>query len=59
MRQCQCGYLAAGDGEVGEDAVFLVLVARVRLQALALTVVPELERAARGMHARVNACTSH
>jgi hypothetical protein len=36
--------LAAGDGEVGEDAVLLVLVARVGLQALALTVVPELER---------------
>ena len=29
-------HLAAGDGEVGEDAVLFVLVARVGLETLAL-----------------------
>ncbi len=36
--------LASGDGEVGKDAVLLVLVARVRLERLALGVVPQFER---------------
>ena len=35
--------LAAGDGEVGEHAVLLVLVPGVGLQALALRVVPQLQ----------------
>jgi len=35
--------LATSDGEVGEDAIFLVFVPGVRLQTLALGVVPELE----------------
>jgi len=33
--------LSAGDGEVGEDAVFLVFVALIRFQAFALGVVPQ------------------
>lgn len=36
--------LATGDGEVGKDAVLLVPMAGVRLQALALRIVPQLER---------------
>lgn len=35
--------LAARHWEIGEDAVFLVFVARVRLQALSLWVVPQFQ----------------
>ena len=36
--------LAAGHGEVGEDAIFLVFVTLVRLETFALGVVPQLKR---------------
>ena len=35
--------LAARDGKVGEDTVFLVFVPLIRLQTFALGVVPQLE----------------
>lgn len=43
-RSIAFAYLAAGDGEVGEDAVLFILVSGVRLEAFALGVVPQLER---------------
>jgi hypothetical protein len=39
-----CTHGLTCDTEVGEDAVFLVLVAGVGLETLALAIVPQLER---------------
>ena len=48
--------LAARDREVGEDAVLFVLVLGVRLQALALRVVPQLQGVVQRGRQNVLAC---
>ena len=45
-------HLSTGDREVGKDAVFLVFVASVRLQAFTFTVVPQLQGAASRINVR-------
>ncbi len=35
---------ASGDGKAGENAVFLIFVTLIRLQAFPLGVIPQLER---------------
>lgn len=37
-------YLAAGDWEIGENAIFFIFMARIRFQAFAFGIVPQLER---------------
>ncbi len=40
--------LSPGDGEVGEYAIFLVLVSRVGLETFAFVEIPQFQRAVQG-----------